>query len=338
MDWEDWLNSEESQKILRKCAHKIMRKIQTSSLVYLFSNELDSTDEIVSELWLYLKSHAKLWDSKKLLLLLENGERCLILWIVNKFILHLQDKMRSHELSPEAYFYLRLRRVLSSHDGISTAGFRGKTFYCCNNSLPYSPENTYIPEQSDFSSFGFPEDISQENIFDKESIITVAKHFWYEVAKKVSRPVWIPLRNLKDYIKTFIVIPTNIALEEVSNSLKETLKNDDWHTNYILTEKELTIGLTGVNIRSLAETCAIHLDEKEREVLVRLNIEKQTLETVAKAMGYSRASAVAYIRNKAFRKIKEFCIAESLLSPPDLDQEILDEFIENLFDVCKKSF
>lgn len=332
MTWQEWISTKQGLQIINRAAKIINRKIQTAGLESFLSEYANQPEEISSSLWIYLSERAGEWDKKRPLgKCLMAGERYILSLIANSFFNHLKDKVRTKGLSPSRYLYSRLRSVLSSRPNVFVVNHGNVAYYSFDDRVPFEAGHIYMGGNIEHNEWAFPDDVSSGNIHSEETVVRVAEYFWRLITGQYSRPLWIRVKDLAAYVMTFLDIPTSTKSEDPDFEL-EGLPDKDWNGDHKRAERSLMQSF----LKNLAECCAGRLSHKEKAVIFKIFCENQTLEQVARDMNYSSPSAVAYIREKAFEKIRECCAAEPGLSPPDLDEEVFNDFMENLLEFCKK--
>lgn len=332
MTWNDWINSEESLRVIESCSQYVEKRILRSGFQLLFHELVGFLDDLSSSIWVYVREHADRWEeTRPFECIIENGERALIAWICQCFIRNLLDKARSLEFSPARYIYSRIRSVLSSSSEVQTRRLGRTIYYSCDGTIPLEPENICIFREMEFSGWDFLPDISEKNISSAESIVKIARFFWDQVRKHTSRPLWVSLNDLTAYVRSFVHV-ASFGRVELEDSEWMAIPDTAWEDRIDDIEK----ALMSASLVELAEKCFATLNDEERLVLLYIHDHGFNLEQTAKALGYAGASSISYIRNRAYRKIREFCIAQPGLSPPDLDSELFEDFMKLLLDLCKK--
>jgi hypothetical protein len=86
----------------------------------------------------------------------------------------------------------------------------------------------------------------------------------------------------------------------------------------------------------LARKLVASWPEKLRTAFALIQGEGLTLEEAARRMGYKGASGVSYVYRSALERLRDFCLLWPGLSPPDLDEDLFDEFVSLVLAFCKK--
>lgn len=332
MTWKEWLRVDEANLIIDRCAAYIARKMISSGLI----QEYDAED-LTSEIWIFCNNNAEKWENQKpFAVLYAQGLDHVARWIINRFILQVMGGARRFQQSPAKYLYSRLRVSLSSAKGtIRTYADRVGTYYTCCQSLPWSKENSFGSSDLGNASWIFPSNVSEKNIYEKDVIVDLAQFFWRQIREKTGKDLWVPVRELAHYVALFLPIRENHDTVSIyapidadqETTLGETLKDP----SAISPERQVILE----DLRRKAEKCALRLDSDERKVLALYHGENQSLEEMAKSMGYATASGVSYLLTKSYHRIRNFCKPIPGLSPPDIDRELFTRFMEYVIMFCK---
>ena len=86
----------------------------------------------------------------------------------------------------------------------------------------------------------------------------------------------------------------------------------------------------------LARRLASSWPGKVRTAFALVQGEELTLEEAARRMGYKGASGVNYVYRSALERLRDFCLLWPGLSPPELDEDLFDEFVNLLLTFCRK--
>lgn len=333
MTWQEWLRVDEAKRILDKCAVYISIKISSHSR---FTGIYD-TEELTGEIWVFCNNNADSWENKKPFdVLYAQGIDSVIKWIVNGFMLHISNESRKYQHSPTRYLYSRVRVSLSSSDDIfKTHSNKMGTYYTCCTNLPWREDNSITIKDFRSSHWSFPANVSEKNIYEKDTIIQVGRYFWNQVREKTGRDLWIPIRDLVRYIGAFLPIPethSKVSIDEQIDEETETNLGDILIDPDMPPTDEETIL---EDLRKKAEKCALQLAPEEREAIALHHGEGRPLQEIATSMGYSSPSGVSYILQKAYHRIRNFCKPIPGLSPPDIDEELFTNFMENVIIFCK---
>ncbi|SFM74128.1 hypothetical protein [Thermodesulforhabdus norvegica] len=333
MTWQEWLKTEQAWPIIQRISQFLSRRIRDAGLQSFSSQFNTAPEDLAADLWIYLCEHADEWEEKKPFEnFIKAGNRYVVSWIVQSYLNHLRDKIRVKGVSPARYLYSRLRTVLSSHPEISFARFGNAVYYSFDGAVSCDPGNIYTGGSVGYSEWAFPEDVSEKNIYEEKTVIRVAEYFWRLVARRHSRHLWVGVKDLAGYIMSFLNLPVVTSCDGGDLEF-EGFPDGNWNADYREKERNLMKSF----IRNLAGCCAARLSDKEKEVILKHLREGKTLERIADEMNYSSASSAAYIKEKAYEKIRDCCVTEPNLSPPDLDREIFNDFMEYLLEFCKKS-
>ncbi len=344
MTWKEWLNTENCHVALKTCIKWLEKKEYGEFL-----------DDILTEgaLWCYCKDRADEWEKNHPLeQIIFHGERAIVEFIVHRYVRYLWDHLRKK--SAIKYLYARYRRVLSEDTSAKTWSKSRITYY---SFYPYiSKSNEFVYRlHGNFTEIGFPSDVSAKNVHKKDSLLKIARFFWDRVSElEKDQQIWLAILDLVRYTAFFVQIEyTTVSLlpgvegenEEEKRYPKEVYEKDLNHGKTADEEElELFRSIEAERVLSimheLARQCALRLSEKERQVVAillgeELNGNRISLKDVATRIGFSGASGVSAARDRAYEKIKQFCIPLPGLSPYDYDKDIWAEFIKNLVEFCK---
>jgi hypothetical protein len=101
-------------------------------------------------------------------------------------------------------------------------------------------------------------------------------------------------------------------------------------------ERAPELSVVRSRLDELARKLTASWPENHRKAFALIHGEELTLEAAAARMGYKGASGVRYVYRAALDGLRDFCLLWPGLSPPDLDEEVFDEFVELVLAICKR--
>lgn len=343
MTWDEWLQTDEATPVISKCAVYITQKFH-------FTLEVlgeDNANDLVGFIWEYCKSNSDKWNkAKPFSYLRDRGTKQVANWIIKNILRAIGDKSRSMQYSPQRYLYSRLRATLSSsYPDVKTYDQQNATYYTFDKDLRWNGDNLFSSKGGSYGGWPFPNDISLKDIYKKTEITRVAKFFWEQVKTRTGSEQWIPIRELVRYISSFMPIVERHLTESIDSSRNEdngvpvadleTELLKHFENSYKIINPENL--LMAEDVAKLARKCSLKLSPEERKALCLYHNENFPMKEVAYQLNYPNPSSIHHILEKAYKKIRRFCETVPYLSPPGLDKELFNKFMENLFSFCKNS-
>ncbi len=346
--WDAWLTGSECLPALEGVARSIVRLagriglpdglLPCEPLEHLSGGDLeDCVQAIAHDLWIHLRSRPdSWWNGTAARWLSHQGERALILRIGRDYLRHLKDQSRTHGLSPWRALYRRVRQVLQEEASIPYRATSRGSFYSLDPDAPELTDPTVL-RAVPYEGWSSPLHLAPAaELHHRDRLIALARFFWEEAARHLGgKGCFLPVRELVHYLSRHYDCSGPIAASFGREGPRDSV--EDLATAMEAPGADLApeLAVVGGKIQRLAEQLVATWAEKERRVFYWLHGEGLTLESVAERMGYKGASGVSYIHRSALDRLRDFCLLWPGLSPPDLDEELFDAFVECVLDVCK---
>lgn len=327
--FEKWLRNPVNYRQLETIAHITCRRMSDKN-ISLPGTE-NSADDICQELFTFiLKKPAILKD------LLQGGYNHLIRY---NFWQHIIDKTRSSENNQDIYkntWRLFRRQVLTvlSSSKLKKSKTPGKEI-----SFGLTESETVImilPEDLDHLGIDYPKDLPghYEGVKKRKNILKLADHFWREIAARTDNPDFrVTVSTFVSWIGRYVELQVGIdsesdlSLPEENGKRGENSRLEYRKTGKIETGKTCDVIIPDY-IKTWAENFYNRLQGIEKEVFFYYECKSLKGEAISKLMG--RKASLSYQKNKVEERLKSFLIDLPWLSPPDLDKEAFNLFMDEL--------
>lgn len=344
-DIAQWIASESGQGIIRNIAEHF-RETDEARLIYRNFSKEQIHSELVGELkhFLLLQPDHLTW----ILTFPDPAKTAKRLYTA--FRNHLKSRARVKSVSPTRYLYRRLREIMGEGSGKSL--YRTSRKIGSKEEFYYSldPEAVFGAPLAleDMKEVNFPFSMDASVLGKRENLLEIAIYFWNEIRVQWSRPVWIKIFDLIDWIKLHVPLssgeilldasadssPEGSPLGEVLVPPGEMLRNlatDEEAGHYELEEKFSSY------FPQWADCFVGQLSEKEAGALfLKLDNPDVTLKEMARKLGYKGESGPSYPLERAMERLRDFCAACPGLSEEDRDTDFFWEFMKKVSESLKK--
>lgn len=354
MTFRDWLESDECFAILRQCAKQVSNRAARLGIVLEDScleeqNRDDYYTAVAGDLWQFLKGNAAKIAEQASILLISGDDYAFMTFLCGKFLDDRIDERRTS--SPFHRYYREMRAELSKAEGLTyMPKSRAGSFYAWSRTegLEVLPDQPYDRDYRGWKAC----DIPFSNIWDKQAMLGLSRHFWDESLREFLREYLLPIRELVRFVCA--KYPLLLTVEYVDaqgeehengdpvmslecrlvDSTAATAANDDaWRRQMPVIEADVI----DTQLEVLARDCSSEMTADERCILWRID-DGVKLEDVAAELGMKSPANVSYHQNKAYSKIRT---KWSLWGPPspkgfdDVDEEEFFIFYEKVIGFCK---
>lgn len=347
-EWEAWLASPRCLGTLERAARMVLRQAERIGLPGgLLSCEglpsgagapwEDCVRATAHDLWLFLKSRPEAWrDRTDLQWAAAQGDSFLERRIGRDYLQHLKDQARTYGVHPMRALYRRVRRVLQDEDSVDYRATARGAFYSLEPGSPELPDPHRLRTRA-FEEWDSPlEAVPAAELHRKESLVRLAHRFWREAERRLEGgPYALPVQELVHYLGrhyAHLALPLRVEPrgeaggpgEDEVRSLAEPGA-----------ERGPELAVVRSRLPELARKLVASWPEKLRTAFALLQGEELTLEEAARRMGYKGASGVSYVYRSALERLRDFCLLWPGLSPPDLDEDLFDAFVDLVVTFCK---
>ncbi|WP_148045713.1 hypothetical protein [Desulfosoma caldarium] len=300
-----------------------------------------SIQAMVNTLWLYAMEKASDWEQHHAFAALcAQGEERLAMFVASRYIRHLLDRARTQEVSPAKALYRRLRQCLQNHNAVTYRLIGRYAVYACARGHPVDDmkvDETWVPAES-YSQWPAPPSFPGSPYgLSREEAVSVACHFWREVVRRLGKPCWVPVRELTRYLLTHVpVAPSQREVLFCELSLED--EEDRNLEAQIPVRADQERALLRQNVPRLAQKLVAGWDERERAVFYAKYALGWNLTDIAKISTHRGPSGAQYLLQQLTRRVQDFCLLWSGLSSFDEDRELLQDFLEEVLNVCKSAW
>ncbi len=349
IDREAWLASPQCVETLERAARWILRKAQRiglpdgllpcGRLEELTGSEWEECIRMTAhDLWLYLKGIPESrWERADLRWTADQGDSFLVHRIGAEYLRHLKDQARTCGVHPMRALYRRVRQVLSEEASIDYRAAKSGAFYSL---VPGSPDlpDTHRLRSVPYEEWASPlEVVPASRLNRRESLVLLAKRFWEEAQRRLqSGPCALPVRELVYYLGRHyghLSLPTRLEPrpgadgpgEDELQRVADPAAHRGPETAYVWSRLE-----------ELARRLVASWPAKERRAFALIQGDQVTLEEAAREMGYKGPSGVSYVHRSALTRLRDFCLLWPGLSPPDLDTDLFEAFVDRVVSFCKE--
>ncbi len=346
--WDAWLSRSECLPVLEKVARAVIRQAASIGLPdgllpcepvrRLSSQDMEEcTHAVAHDLWVFLRTRPDGWKERiELQWLWERGERFVARRIAREYLLHCKDQARTFGANPWLAFYRKVRQILQEDPAIHyCANSRGAFF----SLEPDSPEwiDTDDLRAVPYERWESPLHISPAaELQRKDRLRELARFFWKQaVARLGGSGCFLPVRELVHYLSRhydcLLAVPTASSQGNPPGSQDD--QDASWDQPGVESAPEHSIVRS--KLQALAEQLVASWSDRHRHAFYLVHGQGLTLEATAERMGYKGASGAAYVYRSALERLRDFSLLWPGLSPPDLDENLFDDFVERILALCK---
>lgn len=248
------------------------------------------------------------------------------------FILHMKDQLRRRKEEPWYGYYRRAAKTIAEQEDFTIhTTSQGSFFAACrisNTQLPPAPE--FFFSTTDFSQWPFPN--LPDDTSTKQNLIRLARFFYTRARSLVGHDCLLPVRAFVNYV----MAKGGLRWLNVSHVFPDQPAEDnDHHFCPELPDQERICGPGPEQMDALARNLFSGWSERQRAAFCMKYHRELTLNEIAGKLGYSGPSGVSALLYSLKSGLLETMSAWPGLSPPDLDENLCDEFINMLISFCK---
>ena len=335
--FSEWMSSNECSTFLDGCREKIRSRV--------VGQGLSVSDESLETgtLWSFMASRQDIC-AKVYAALTQNKITQARFILANYYLLHLIDRRRSSQESSYHSLYRKVRTILSKDPDFAWKADNIGSFYAHGKQQEELPVlSNPFNDQDNYQSIPDPEVAA--DCRDKEFIKSAAVLFYRWACEEAGRSGFVPVRELSAYLMTRSRFKSmqDKALKIISFcDLDEHIVDnliDKEGPDSLTSEKEIRhriAGHTSPELKEFAGSMVENWTSQMAAAFYYYACRGMKLEETAKCMGYKGASGVKYQLNMVYEDIRRRTAVWPLLSPPDMDDNVFEEFLEHVFYFCKQ--
>jgi hypothetical protein len=347
-DWEAWLASPECVGTLERAARMILRQAERIGLpegllpcegfaAHSGPDREDCVQATAHDLWLFLKSRPGSWRERTdIRWTAAQGESFLVQRIGRDYLLHLKDQARTYGAHPMRALYRRFRQVLREEPAVHYRATPRGAFYSFESASPDLPDHDGLRTPPYDAWDPPPDTVAAADLQRRDSLVRLARFFWEQAARRLGgRPHAMPIRELVHYLSrhcAHLALPSRV---EPRGERDGSGEDEIQRMAEPGAERGPELAVVRSRLPELSCRLAASWPPKLRTAFALIQGEGLTLDEAARRMGYQGASGVSYVYRSALERVRDFCLLWQGLSPPDLDEDLFDEFISLLVASCK---
>ena len=336
-----WLESSETQELLRKLARTIYSDLRRKRIAPPF---LDSPDTYPEDVFSVLKSELALFiieDCSRIQAMVLAADQNLPRYLHHAFVNRCKDLVRSSGLDPLRYYRKRAGEVFRQSASIHTA-LTGRFLVF---SLHPENETMALPSDTELCSIPLPERLSQgldyTSACRKENLVDLALHFWEKASEVLNgRLIWVDLRDFVTWVACYVPMsaPAMADEQDADHPAGPVSQKPGTRAPAPQLSEIQPLPKSGIEqIQKLAAAFAARLDAKSKAVFYFRFFEDASWEEIARRTGFSSPSGPSYRHAGVLDQLKSFLREWPGLSPEDEDPETIDLFLEAMRSILKES-
>lgn len=343
--WNSWLQQPGCRTILEEAAKWIYRQATKIALPADLlpcsdpwslapSERQDCFQMLADDLWLYLKERGpELLRKKAWRHWAESNERALRLKITQDYMNQLKDRARILDRDAGRSLYRRLRQILKDDPEIHYQADPKGSYFSLVKDAPVLSDGWKLRSEgyelweSPLGSF------SEKDLRHSRNLLQVASRYWYLAREHLGRSHYMPVRELVYYLQAHYAHFKNIQLESAADP--ESPIGMAMERKSATPADAAAHAYTRTRLTSLAEQLAIALSDKQAAAFYWIQGQEWTLQQTAGHLGYQSAAGARYPYERACEVLRDFCRLWPGLSPPDLDEKLWKEFVQEVLKFCK---
>ncbi len=349
MTWKEWLHTASCLTVLHRAAAKVFAKARQyhlspfgesnpirKGLRAASEDERSPLEELAHDLWLFVSGHAERWEEEHPFhTLWAQGTDRIALHIAFAYSKTLLDRARTQEGDPFKAFYRRVRQLIAKNPRFQYRADPHRTFYACSEAAPPNAQLREIPPPPSYADWPSPPgSVKVSASLNASEIHDLALFFCREYIHRAGTAVWVPVRELVRYLSHWGAVherPRFVPLEmSPSDETEESFEIP------IPAPALQETALQCARVTELAQSLAASWSPQDRKAFALFYGDEETLDRVARVLGYSGASGARYRLQRLIEEFKDFCLLWPELSPPDLDENVFKAFFTALIAVCKQ--
>jgi DNA-directed RNA polymerase specialized sigma24 family protein len=348
-DWEAWLASPECLGPLERAARAVLRQARHIGLpegllpceglgALSGPGYVDCVQATAHDLWVFLSTRPASWRRRSdLAWLAGQGESFLARRIGQDYLQHLKDQARTYGSHPWRALYRRVRQVLREEPSIHTRATDRGVFYSLE---PGSPDwvDPHRLGATPYEAWSSPLDaVPAADLHRRESLVRLATIFWHQAVHRLGDvPRALPVRELVHYLSRHYghlspparVVPGKAVGGDEADGVEGVPQPGG--------EVGPELAVVRSRLAELARKLVASWPDRLRTAFVLIQGEELTLEEAARRMGYKGPSGASYAYRSALERLRDFCLLWPGLSPPDLDENLFDELVSLVLDLCRR--
>lgn len=344
--WDEWLAHPQCMGALERVARSVFRQ---AARIELPEGLLpcdphghsplqgDDVRTLAHDLWLFLQTRSPAWREKApLQWLASRGERFLVQKIARDYLLHLKDQARTYGTNPWRALYRQLRQLLREEESICYRATSQGAFYSLEKDARELPRDA-LDRAPPYDQWESPlETVPTAQLHTRDGLLKLARFFWNLAPGYFGGGRHcLPVRELVHYLgrhyaglEAPLIRP---ASQEAEPDREDSLECIAKPGEELVPEHSFVRS----RLRKLAEGVVNAWSGKQREAFYLLHGRELTLDAAASHMGYKGPSGVSYVYGTALDRLRDFSLLWPGLSPPDLNEDLFDEFVEEILELCK---
>jgi hypothetical protein len=349
LDWEAWLASPECLGALERAARMILRQAERIGLPggllpcdglgsLSGAEREDCVRATAHDLWIFLSTRPGSWRERTdIPWLAEQGESFLVQRIGRDYFQHLKDQARTYGAHPMRALYRRVRQVLQGEPTVHYGATARGASYSLEPGAPELPDPHRL-RSLPYEEWDSPLDaVPAAELHRKESLVRLARMFWRQAEIHLEGgPYALPIRELVYYLGRHYAHLALPFRAEQGGTAAGSGEGEIERMAEPGAERGPELAVVRSRLPELARKLVASWPEKLRTAFALIQGEGLTLEEAARRMGYKGASGVSYVYRSALERLRDFCLLWPGLSPPDLDEDLFDEFVSLVLAFCKK--
>lgn len=329
----EWLGSKECATFLRSCTSAVHRRCLKLGLA------LAEDENQPAAIWEYLNHKPGL--AKQIIELLQQQDTTKArIYLANSYLQHLLDQRRQKKDSQFHYLYRKARDILSSDQNFTLQTGKKGSFFCpgARSQDTQLCTKPLLREGEGYQSWPDPAQ-GKGNDSDKAYILRAAAHFYDLACKSLGYKALLPVRELTAYLLS----RTRFQRQEYRvREIPQTQEEDQdqaprpWEDLPHPEEHQAQKSLVRSGLKDLATGIVNNWSRLQARIFYLSYQEELSQSRIAELTGYQGASGVKYQLQQAEQEIRRKTAAWPFLSPPDLDEGLFSELLEELFKICKQ--
>lgn len=348
-DWKEWLAAPECRDVLETAARIILRQAERIGLPdgllpcehlprLRGSEREDCIRAVAHDVWVFLRTRPERWRERTdIRWLAAQGESFVVRRIGQDYLRHLRDQARTYGSHPQRALYRRLRQVLQEEETIHYRATAQGAFYSLE---PDSPEmkDPGVLRKEPYEQWDSPlEEVPAAELHRGKSLVRLARFFWNQAARRMGgMGSFVPVRELVYYLTRHYAQTASPVMVPEGEGRTPCVEREIESVPMPGAEQAPELSIVRSRLEELALRLTASWSERQRTAFVLIHGDGLTLEEAARRMGYRGASGVSYVYRAAVDRLRDFCLLWPGLSPPDLDDEVFDEFVNRVLANCKK--